>query len=333
MPPSSRRRFLLACAGLGASAGGLWLSRSSTRPLQRVQRSAHGFGTTVSITALHADAERAAAAIEAALAELATVESVMSLYRPDSQLCRLNERRRLANPHPYLVRVLRHAAATSQRTGGAFDITVQPLWELYASASREQRIPSPQEIATAQASVDWRRVEVADDFVALHGASTKVTLNGIAQGFAADRALAALRDHGIEHALVDTGELAADGTNRSRDAWTAGVQHPRADDAFAALVPLDGRALATSGDYATTFTPDRKHHHLLDPRSGVSPCELASVSILAPTALEADALSTACFVLGPERALRLVASLPDVDALLITPDGRALTTSGFPSAA
>ena len=107
-------------------------------------------------------------------------------------------------------------------------------------------------------------------------------------------------------------------------------QHPRVEDAYVSLTPLDGRCLATSGDYATSFTPDRRDNHLFDPRTGRSPTELASVSVLASSGLLADGLSTAVFVLGLERGLRLIDSTPHADALLVLKDGRTLATPGFP---
>jgi thiamine biosynthesis lipoprotein len=161
----------------------------------------------------------------------------------------------------------------------------------------------------------------------------QVTLNGIAQGFAADQAVAALQRAGIEHALVNTGEVGSLGHKANHAPWTVGIQHPRHDDAYAAVARLAGRALSTSGDYATTFSADRRHHHIVDPRVGFSPTELASTTIVAPTALEADALSTAVLVLGADAGLRLVAERAGVDALVVFKDGRTRKTAGFPEEA
>lgn len=160
-----------------------------------------------------------------------------------------------------------------------------------------------------------------------------ITLNGIAQGYAADAAMRVMRAHGVRHALIDAGELGALGRSRGRAPWSAGIQHPRVADAFAALARLEDRCLATSGDYETAFSADYSRHHIVDPRSGRSPGELASVSVAAPTAMLADALSTAVFVLGTERGLALLREHPGSDALLITKSGRHLATAGFPFAA
>ncbi|OYW20958.1 MAG: hypothetical protein B7Z55_06390 [Planctomycetales bacterium 12-60-4] len=254
----------------------------------------------------------------------------MSLYRPNSQLCRLNRTGILERPHPMLVDVLTAAAEFSRLTDGAFDVTVQPLWELFATAQRERRDPTNHEVAAAQRTIRWQGVEVRNECIRLHAPAAAITLNGVAQGFAADRAVAALRRHGIEHALVNAGEIGTLGTKPSGDYWKVGVQHPREPDAFVTLTDLSGRALSTSGDYETTFAADFSRNHIFDPRTGGSPRELASVSVAAPTAMQADALSTAAMVLGPDRSLSLFDGWPAVDGLLVLKNGRVLRTSGFP---
>ena len=325
----SRRRLLQL--SLGSAAMFLMGGHAPSGLLGgSVTRRAWALGSDVSMTVMGLPANRAEQALDAAFAELETVEQVMSLYRPESQLCRLNRDRVLERPHPYLIEVLTLAEQTARRTGGAFDITVQPLWELFAACQKQNRQPTDVEITDARACVDWRAVEVSKNRIRLRAPATAITLNGIAQGFAADRATAALREHGVEHALVNSGEIGSIGCKPDGRDWTVGVQHPREPEAFVTLAALRGRSLATSGDYETTFSADFSKHHIFDPRTGQSPSEVASVSIAAPTAMQADALSTAAMVLGPERTLSLLEALPDIDALLVLKDGRTLKTPGFP---
>ena len=137
--------------------------------------------------------------------------------------------------------------------------------------------------------------------------------------------------HGIRHALVNTGELASEGQKAGGEPWTVGIQHPRREDAYVWLAKLRGRCLATSGDYATHFSDDYRYNHLFDPSTGRSPEFFASVSIAAPTATLADALSTAVFVLGAEQGLKLVRAMPGVDALFVFKSGRVFATEGFPA--
>lgn len=345
MSLTTRRRFLGMALGLSGpvALGAMAVLRSrwhggtagSDSPgagtLHAVSRTSRALGTKVSITALHEDKLFAEQAITEAFSEIDLVEDVMSLYRPNSQLCRLNRDGFLDDPHPYLVEVLNRAATVSRASDGAFDVTVQPLWALYAAANKECRLPDAESIEAALQKVDWRRVEITARRITLRGRNTAITLNGMAQGFATDRATFALRSRGIEHALVDAGEIGSLGLKESHEPWKVGIQHPRRDDAWLALVNLDGRCLATSGDYATSFTPDHADHHIFDPHSGRSPDVFCSVSVAARTGLEADALSTAIFVSGAERGLELIRQTPGADALLVFKDGHVQKTGGFPT--
>lgn len=351
--PVTRRQFLLTLGVAGGSAAVgnlLWPFGRGLRPvaegLQIVRRTGFALGATTSIVALHEDYATAQRAVEDAFAELEMVESVMSLYRPTSQLCRLNRAGVLHTPHPYLVQVLDKARAMSAASDGDFDVTVQPLWTLYAAATSSGHLPSVHDIQRARQLVDWRRVQLRETVspcaivdrgcgqsfsIHLKGSGTAVTLNGIAQGFAADRALSALAGCGVRHALVNTGEIGAMGRRRGGGPWTVGIQHPRQQDACISRADLAGRCVATSGDYGTPFSPDRMHNHIFDPCTGCSPKEFQSVTVLAKTGLEADALSTTLFVTGLERGMDLIESTTGADALFVLKSGEMKLTDGFPA--
>jgi thiamine biosynthesis lipoprotein len=321
-----RRQFLALAAGAGGLAA---LAGFGLRPgLKRMDRSARALGSKVSLTVFHEDPAVAERALSASFAALDAVEDALSLYRPGSDLARLNRDGALENPHPDLVSVLRSALDWSRRTDGAFDPTVQPLWALHSRGT-----PAAADVEAARALVDWTKVDVGPRRIAFGRPGMAATLNGIAQGFAADRVRETLLAHGVRHALADTGEFNGIGRKPDGEAWRVGIQHPRNPEAWAALAELQDRFLATSGDYATPFSPDFKSHHIFDPSTGRSPGELASVTILAPTGMEADALSTAVFVLGPDRGLALAASRPGVDALLVLKDGTQVRTPTFPRVA
>ena len=297
--------------------------------MQQHVRSARALGTEVNLTVFHPDEAVARQALDAALERIEHVEQLMSLYRPDSQLSLLNRQGVLRRPHPDLVTVLTRAAALSRLTQGAFDVTVQPLWRLYADRTGNGALPTEAETEKVRQRIGWRHVRIEPDIITFDRAGMQITLNGVAQGLAADLAQQALKEQGIEHALIDAGELNAMGSPLQRDAWHIAVQHPRETGSIA-NTGLQDRCLSTSGDYATRFTDDHRHHHLLDPRTGLSPAQWASVSVAAPSALEADALSTALFLLGPEEAKEMVESLDRVDALFVSKSGEVTTTEGFP---
>ncbi len=317
-----RRTVLTAMLGLpvlGATA--LWLREPQ---LRAYTDAGIVFGTTVSMTVLHENETVARAALSSAFTALREVDALMSVYRTDSQIGRLNQEGQLSHPDPRLVQVLGTAQHLSRLTDGAFDVTVQPLWH----AANAQ-----QPVLQALSQVDWRKLDVSDRELRLRETGMAITLNGIAQGYGADQALAALKRHGIRHALLDTGELASLGTNEAGDPWSLAVRDPRNENRFAQVLAADGRCLASSGDYATRFTDDFSQHHIVDPHTGASPTELAAVSVLAPSGLLADGVSTACMVLGAKKSLALAASLPDVDVLCITKAGLMYRSRGFPPAA
>lgn len=317
-----RRTVLTALIGLPVvGASSLWLHE---RRVQAYVDAAVVFGTTISIKVLHENETAARKALSAAMTALREVDALMSVYRADSQVGRLNLDGYLSNPDPRLLQVLSAAQHLSQRTDGAFDVTVQPLWQ--AANEREST-------SKALSQVDWRKLDISDSALRFRQPGMGITLNGIAQGYGADQALAALKQHGIRHALLDTGELASLGNNEAGEPWMLAVRDPRDANAFAQLLAADGRCLATSGDYATRFTDDFSQHHIVDPHTGKSPTELAAVSVLAPTGLLADGLSTACMVLGTEKSLALAAAWPEVDVMCITKTGLIHRSPGFPQAA
>ena len=323
----TRRNFLRLGTGM-ATLMAHGTSLGSNPALKKYFRKSKALGTEVKITVFHRDAEIARKGIDTALDKIEHVEKLMSLFRPDSQLSLFNRKGVLRNPNPDLVGVLRTAKNLSELTGGAFDVSVQPLWNLYARHAQSRSLPSENEIAKVRKRIGWEQIRVEDDMIFFDRPGMQVTLNGVAQGMAADFARQGLEECGIRHALIDAGEFNAIGSPRRKDTWHIAVQHPRQEGNIA-RTGLQGRCLSTSGDYGTKFSDDYRHHHLFDPRTGISPAELSAVSVAAPTALEADALSTALFVLGPDKAKEMAESMKEVDALFISKSGDMTVTDGF----
>ncbi|MGC9451113.1 MAG: FAD:protein FMN transferase [Oceanipulchritudo sp.] len=330
-----RRQFILSLAGTAAAGLAGWKLTGSANDvrLAKVTRTGWALGANVRLTVFHNDQAVAEQALEAAFAEIDRIEDIMSLYREDSAICRLNRDGFLDHPDSALVEVLTHARALSARTGGAFDVTVQPLWTLYNRHAQMGTLPGDEEIRAVLSRIGWKRLEVKPERIALQGKGTEITLNGIAQGYAADAVARVFKDHGIHSALIDTGEIEAIGTHAEKDQWSIGIKHPRKEREMLGLAGLRDRCLATSGDYESRFSAGYRDHHLLDPRTGHSPSELSSVSVAARTALQADALSTAVFLLGLVKGRELVEITPGADALFVTKDGRMIQTDGFPAIA
>jgi thiamine biosynthesis lipoprotein len=292
-----------------------------------VREAGRAFGTSVSIAAVHDDAEVALVAVRAALAEVGRVDRLMTVYRPESQVGRLNATGTLRDPDPHLVRVLQFSQRLAALSDGAFDVTVQPLWRCHADGKRRGLPPTEEEIAVARALVDWRALEVSPGRVTLLRPGMSITLNGVAQGYAADLAFAELRRHGIVDALIDAGEYGAEGDRQPGQPWMVGLQHPRDPSAVIAAVPMDGRFLAVSGDYATAFTDDFSSHHIFDPGTGRSPTGLSSAAVAAASGLEADGLTKPMMVLDLPRARQLLARFPGAGAVWIDKGGQVVAST------
>ena len=280
-----RRRFLTITAGLLAISA----SRISAAPMQEWRGIA--LGASARIALVHPDAARL---IDAARAEIARLERIFSLYRTDSELMRLNATGRLDAPSLDLVTCLALCDQMHRATGGTFDPTVQPLWDLHARAATEDRPARDDEISAALARTGWAGVGIDSAQIAMRKGMA-LTLNGIAQGFIADRVADLLRSQGVENVLIDTGEIAAIGHAPQGTAWQVRIQDGRE-------IALRNRALATSAPLGTVLDAAGTVGHIIDPVSGrPAGSKWRQVSVSARSAAVADALSTAACLM-PDRA-------------------------------
>ena len=218
-----RRRFIsiTAGAGLTALAGPLAMASSSTAPMYRWRGIA--LGAAASLAIAHQDAPRLVALAQA---EIARLEAIFSLYRPDSALSRLNAQGRLAAPPFELVELLSICDSLNDITGGAFDPTVQPLWALYAQSYSAGSPPTKTQIAEALGKTSWRHVRVSAQEVAFATDGVALTLNGIAQGYISDKVAALLRRQGVTNTLANMGEIVAVGRQPDGKPWRVGLATP-----------------------------------------------------------------------------------------------------------
>jgi thiamine biosynthesis lipoprotein len=335
-PPhrSSRRRFLkIVAAAAGAAA---LATRSATAPGMRHVERDFLLGTDTEIQLYHPDAHAARAAIARCFAEVRRLEAIFSLEQPGSALSRLNRHGRLEHPPAELVALLGLSRDFSRATSGAFDVTVQPLWQLFvrhfAANPADARGPAPTDIEQALSCVDYRQVQLGSERIVLGRNGAAITLNGIAQGFVTDRIAEALRAQGFDHVLVNMGEMRALQGHADGTPWRVGVADPDQPWHSFLTLPLFDRAIATSGGYGTAFDASGRHHHLFDPRRGSSANYYRSVSVIAPDATTADALSTGLYALPLAAALAVVDARPDVGALLLGNDGALIRRGAVPAA-
>ena len=323
-----RRQWLKMSMGL--CIAGLALPGQAARLVWR-ERALLGFGTTLWLRAGHTDASQLEEALDAAVMALRSIERDMSLFNPDSAVSQLNANGVLHKPSPHLRAVLAWSAHVARRSGGAFDISMQPLWQVWSQAHDEQRMPSAAAIQSAQRRVNWQALEWTSDHVRLNIKGMGISLNGIAQGYAADVVREVLQSHGIAHAQIDTGETALLGEAPGGKPWTLGVEDV-ALQPHQARVPVlrpDGRAVATSSDAHTVFSADHVHHHILNPRSGYSPGHWSSVTVMAPCCVLADALTKVFFMQAPQQ-LHATAKTWGVDVLAQRKNGQWVSTTGVP---
>jgi thiamine biosynthesis lipoprotein len=320
----SRRDVLriTAMAGVSTAFGGA-LGRGLLRDLRlrRVSETRTYMGTVVTLTVVTPDAVEARRWIDAGFHEMKRLEDILSRHRDDTAVGRLNGEGRVDGAPEELVEVLAAASDVSRRTGGAFDITMAPLLELYSGAFAAGGPPPDDRIDEALALVDHRAVRIDGARVMLDDPRMEITLDGIAKGYIVDRTIDVLVAAGAERVLVNAGgDMATHGTDGRDGPWTVGIQDPH-DEGLSGLARLEGDCIATSGDYMHAFTEDRRHHHIIDPRTGRSPEATSSVTVLAPTAMLADALSTALLVLGPGKGREALSGFQGAEGLWVTKDG------------
>ncbi len=289
----NRRRFLTITA---AATAGLAAPAALAGPKQ--VWTGFALGARASIRLDHPEARAIAARVAA---EITRLEGVFSLYRADASLSRLNAEGRLDAPPPELLQCLTLAGAVHRASSGTFDPTVQPLWALWAERATAGTRPTQAELAAARGRGGWDEVRLDEAAIAM-APGMALTLNGIAQGFIGDRVAALLAAEGLTDILIDTGEFVALGQRPDGRAWPVRLAQGGAAD-------LSNRSLATSAPTGTVFDQDGRYGHILDPRTGEpAPARWAGISITAPYAAIADALSTGACLMADRGEIDTVAA-------------------------
>lgn len=285
-------------------------------------------GADVSLQIYHTDRAQADLILQNAVRLMGNMEDLFSLYRPGSLLNQLNATGRVEAPDPAFVDLLQLANRVSRLSEGAFDVTVQPLWQLYNSffMGRTARgdSPSAADLKGARKLVGYEHLLIGPDKVSFDQPGMAATLNGIAQGYVTDRITAYLAEQGLTAVLVDMGEFRALGPQADQLPWRIGLADPFIPGNLADVLEITGGAVATSSGRGDVFDAQGQYHHLLDPHKGESSHRYASVTVTAPEAGWADALSTAFCALPKARIEQCLEACPGVRARLTYPDGRIL---------
>jgi thiamine biosynthesis lipoprotein len=294
-------------------------------------------GTIFEITVAGETDDHAEPAVRAALDEIARLEGVLSEWRPETDISRINA---AAGSEPVAVSedayaVVKAGLEVSDWSGGAFDLSWAALRGLYDFRPDHGKKPSTRELRARLRLIDYRDIVVDDAArtVFLRRRDMAIGTGGIGKGYALDRAAAVLERHGIEsYMLFGGGQVQVHGLRGNR-AWRVGIQHPRRNDYFAFLESTGG-TISTSGDYEHFFIDEagKRWHHILDPDTGLPVAHTLSVTMVAPDGMHGDALSTACFVLGAQKCLEMLARVPgNPEAVIVTSEMRVVTTPNVAS--
>jgi thiamine biosynthesis lipoprotein len=292
-------------------------------------------GSRFEISAVHPDAKAGQAAVDAAYAEIERIEAVISEWRETSKVSAINRNAGIAPVEvpQELLNLIRRSLRVSVLTDGAFDITFNTVGRLWNFKSHTSPIPDDASIKAALTDIGYRHVvlDEAKRTVFLDRKGTQIGFGAIGKGYAANRAVFILKEHGVSGGVVNAGgDLVIFGTQENGAPWRIGIANPLDRDKVFAYLDTTEQAVVTSGDYENYIEVDGKRYsHILDPRTGYPAAELRSVTIVCPDGELADALATGVSVLGLEAGMKLVNRLRGVEAMLVDQNGTLHFSDGL----
>jgi thiamine biosynthesis lipoprotein len=289
-------------------------------------------GTAILAEVWSSDADQAQKGIAAVMQEMRRIDELMSPYKEDSELSLVN---REAADHPVkisreLFNLIERSLYFSRISHGAFDITFSSVGYMYDY--REGIAPTEAEIKQALPGINYRHLILDRNASTIRFArkGMRIDLGGIAKGFAVDNSIAILSKMGFHQALVTAGGDSRILGDKNGKPWMTGIRDPRKKGESVVVIPLSDAAISTSGDYERYFMRDGvRYHHILNPKTGKSVHDTRSATVIGPDATTTDALSTTLFVLGWEKAMQLLKTLPGIDAVIIDSSGKLHYSSGL----
>jgi len=307
----------------------------SSTPLPVVlKRTQMHMGTLVTITAVSPDQDVGNRAMQAAFDEIKRLERLLSTWRSDSELSRVNQEagRRPVRVSPETLELVTRSLELGRLTQGGFNVALGPAIEAW-SVTERQHIPDERELRQLKSLVDWTSIQVNKEArtIYLPHKGMRIDVGGIGKGYAADRAVAEMKRVGAMGGVVAlSGDIKAFGVLPDRKGFPVGIKHPRQEEALIAIIDLNDEAVSTAGDYERFFEREGiRYHHILDPQTLQPAGACQSVTVIAKEGTVADGLDTGIFVLGPEQGMALAERLPNVEAVIIDREGRVTVSSGL----
>ena len=298
--------------------------------LERVEETQQYMGTYVSII-VYADKNCGNEIIESAYKKIEELERIASNYDENSEVCRLNQQGYLDEASDELLEMIDLSIEYYKITDGSFDITIEPLLKLWSEGLwKESEEVQAEKISEALMLVGSDKINIENRKIEFELDGMSVTLGGIAKGYIIDKAMDVIQEAGIENALINAGgDIVTLGAKGDGEMWNISLENPDNTDESIASFSFIGKAAATSGNYYRYFDPDKEVHHIIDPKTGFSADKCISVTVIAQTCTEADALATSVFVMGSQDGLKLVESLDNVEALIIDSERNIYKSSGL----
>jgi len=335
----NRRTFLKysGMLGIGAAFGGLApISESVTlnRKLYKVTRTRLTMGTFAAITLMHRSRAEADDVIGKAFEEMDRVSRLLDRYESTSPVGVLNRDGYLSDMPPEVSEVLARSLHFHKASGGAFDMTVKPLVDLYKEHFAVHGTP-PSEVRVAKTLdlIDVGAVLFDGHSVRFAKEGMGITLDGIAKGYVIDCGARVIKEHGIQHALINAGgDIRAIGGKKSNVPWRVAVQDPEKAGPYVDILTMVDGAVATSGNYEIYFDREKLYHHIVNPKTGRSPLQSTSVTVMAANVMDADALSTSVFVLEPLAGRRFIETIAKAECLILDSNRKRVTSRRWPSA-
>ena len=304
------------------------------RKMYKVSRNELAMGTTVSMTLIHASKYEAEEAMGLAYQEIDRLAGLMNRFENSTAVGLLNLEGALTDVPPEMIEVVVSSLNYFNQTQGAFDISVKPIIDLFREkvGLNLDRFPSKEDIKQVLYRVGSENIELSGQTIRFKKPGMGITLDGIAKGYIIDKASKLLSERNIENHLINAGgDIRAMGSRLDQKPWTIAIQDPRKKGNHPDTIHLSNAAVATSGNYEVFFDREKMFHHIVNPSTGHSPYSGASVSVMAPSAMEADALSTSVFVMNPKQGTKFINALPNCESLIITRSARKVRSEGWKS--
>lgn len=335
---NQQRRSLLKLSGLlGLGAVGAALLPAAKAEAMLFGKGEHKvsdtrlvMGSFLSITAIHSSRDQAEQAIGLAWEEINRLTGLLSRHDSATPVSHLNRTGKLQGAPMEVLEVVSRSLALNRETGGAFDITVKPILDLYQERFAKGAAPSEAEIKALLPQVGSEHLRYQGGNISLARQGMGITLDGIAPGYIVDRASEVLSRHGVVNHLINcSGDIRVSGTAAKGKPWTVAIQDPNKSKAYPQVVRLTSGAISTSGDYELYYDREKMFHHIVNSHTGHSPVALTSVTVTAPSVMEADALATALCVMEPAQGLALIDRRPGCASFQIGRNGATRHSAGW----